>query len=229
MTSKFLDDEINDDPNNNMLNDSCDANDQIQKSFDNPYEIDNYHEQDNFNELNDKNKQFYKNYSPFIENSLTLVTSPINKVSDNLLSSSSVGSSILQMITPLQQQVIEEKSEKSDSNLGENAKKNYNNLNLNHNHRDNEHDDSEYEKEKEDANNEDEDDDEDDEGELSRCGEYQVNHVDDFNDENNFDNLNLNNDCEENNIKEEKINNKKRNSLKSNELNETLSKRTLII
>ena len=81
MTSKFLDDEINDDPNNNMLNDSCDANDQIQKSFDNPYEIDNYHEQDNFNELNDKNKQFYKNYSPFIENSLTLVTSPINKMS----------------------------------------------------------------------------------------------------------------------------------------------------
>jgi hypothetical protein len=225
----LLDDAVNDDSNNNnnILNDSCDANDQIQKSFDNPYEMDNYNEQDNFNEPTDKNKQFYKNYSPFIENSLTLVTSPINKVSDNLLSSSSVGSSILQMITPLQQQVIEEKSEKSDSNLHEKKRKLFNNLNLNRTDRENDCDVYEYEKEKVD----DENDEDDDDDELSRCGEYQVNHVDDFNDENNYDDLNLKNDYEEEKNEEEQpknINNKL-NSLTSNELNESFPKSTLTV
>ena len=107
MLHNLLDDAVNDDSNNNnnILNDSCDANDQIQKSFDNPYEMDNYNEQDNFNEPTDKNKQFYKNYSPFIENSLTLVTSPINKVSDNLLSSSNLSIDIQQQ-HQMQQKLI---------------------------------------------------------------------------------------------------------------------------
>ncbi len=92
------------------INESCNNNDQMES------EIENYEEQDNFNEKNNKHEQFYKKYSPFIENSLTLVTSPLTRPSDNLLSSSSVGSSILQMVTPLQHQVIEEKSEKTESN-----------------------------------------------------------------------------------------------------------------
>ena len=177
--------------------------------------MDNYQEHDNYNETIDKHKQLYKNYSPFIENSLTLVTSPINKVSENLLSSSSVGSSILQMITPLQYQVIEEKSEKSDSNAEKNSSKPFkqNNLNICA-----DNDENEKEDEKDDDDDDDEDDNqEDDDGVVSRCGEYQVNQNDEFNDENNFED----DHCMTQSNNNQDILKTKRNSITSNnDLNE---------
>lgn len=151
---------------------------------------DNHEKIDDLNNKDNNNNNINRKYSLINDNSLTLVTSPFTKPTDNLLSSSSYSSSILHMVTPQYSKIIHEKVENFDNlKANDNEENNRNDTEIEHKNKEIAvaHDDSVLNYELLEKNNINDEVISNDQNDL-----YETPAIDDDNEDNDDDDLNFN-------------------------------------